>query len=89
MMRTTFLLLAIVLGFFLALGDGAARAGSQCSFDSDCGGYGKCSGGTCGHCGFDSDCSIGKCSNGMCGACSFDSDCKGGKCSSGRCANAR
>ena len=82
-------LIAMVLGLFLALG-GVANAGSKCSFDSDCGGYGKCSNGECGHCSFDSDCGgHGKCSNGTCGACNFDSDCKGGKCSSGRCSNAR
>lgn len=79
---------AMVLGLFLALG-GAANAGSKCSFDSDCGGYGKCSNGECGHCNFDSDCNVGKCGHGMCGACNFDSDCKGGKCSSGRCSNAK
>ena len=82
-------LCAIVFGLFLAL-DGTASAGSKCSFDSDCGGYGKCSNGECGHCSFDSDCGgHGKCSSGQCGACNFDSDCKGGKCSSGRCSNAR
>jgi hypothetical protein len=86
MMRTTLVFVAMLLGLFLAIGSGVAS--SKCSFDSDCGGYGKCSNGECGHCGFDSDCNVGKCSNGMCGACSFDSDCKGGKCSSGRCANA-
>ncbi len=82
-------LCAIVLGLFLALG-GTASAGSKCSFDSDCGGYGKCSNGECGHCNFDSDCGgHGKCSSGLCGACSFDSDCGGGKCSSGRCSNVK
>ena len=89
MSKTIGVLFAIVLGLFLALGS-VASAGNKCSFDSDCGGYGKCSSGECGHCSFDSDCGgHGKCSNGLCGACSFDSDCKGGKCSSGRCSNAR
>lgn len=88
MMRTTVLFIAMLLGFFLAIG--SVTASGKCSFDSDCGGYGKCSNGECGHCSFDSDCGgNGKCGNGTCGACSFDSDCKGGKCSSGRCSNAR
>lgn len=88
MMRTTVLFIAMLLGFFLAIG--SVTASGKCSFDSDCGGYGKCSNGECGHCSFDSDCGgYGKCSNGTCGACSFDSDCKSGKCSSGRCSNAR
>jgi hypothetical protein len=86
MMRTTVLFIAMLLGFFLAIG--TVTASGKCSFDSDCGGYGKCSNGECGHCSFDSDCGgHGKCSNGSCGACSFDSDCKGGKCSSGRCSS--
>jgi len=89
MSKTIGVLFAIVLGLFLALGS-VASAGNKCSFDSDCGGYGKCSSGECGHCSFDSDCGgHGKCSSGQCGACNFDSDCKGGKCSSGRCSNAR
>jgi hypothetical protein len=89
MSKTIGVLFAIVLGLFLALGS-VASAGNKCSFDSDCGGYGKCSSGECGHCSFDSDCGgHGKCSNGLCGACSFDSDCKGGKCSSGRCSNVK
>jgi hypothetical protein len=67
----------------------AAQGGSECGFDSDCKGNGKCKGGKCGNCGFDSDCSVGKCGSGRCGTCSFDSDCKGGKCNNHRCSNAR
>ncbi len=89
MIRTVLVCLAILLGVLVGAGHHVAVASDKCSFDSDCGGYGKCSQGSCGHCGFDSDCNIGKCGSGMCGACSFDSDCKGGKCSSGRCSNAR
>jgi len=80
-------LLTLLVALLLAIG-GHALAQS-CNFDSDCKGNGKCSGGKCGACGFDSDCNVGKCSNGKCGACSFDSDCKGGKCSSGKCSNAK
>jgi hypothetical protein len=87
MRKSVLVLIAIVLGIFFALGSGAVASG-KCNFDSDCGGYGKCSSGECGHCNFDSDCNVGKCGGGMCGACNFDSDCKGGKCSSGRCSNA-
>jgi hypothetical protein len=71
-----------------AVGPTEAQGGSQCNFDSDCKGYGKCKGGSCGNCGFDSDCNIGKCASSHCGACNFDSDCKGGKCASNRCSNA-
>ena len=58
-----------------------------CSTASDCGGYGYCSSGTCGHCSTSSDCSVGTCSSGSCGHCSTSSDCKGGTCSSGHCSN--
>jgi len=81
-------LVAAVIAAMLAVGAGQSYAQS-CSFDSDCKGNGKCSGGKCGSCGFDSDCNVGKCSGGKCGSCSFDSDCKGGKCSSGKCSNAK
>ena len=38
-----------------------------CSTSSDCGGYGTCSGGQCGHCSTSSDCkSGGSCSGGRC-----------------------
>ncbi len=58
----------------------------KCSFNSDCP-HGKCKGGKCGACGFDSECKgWGKCKGGQCGACGFDSECKGfGKCSGGKC----
>lgn len=58
----------------------------KCSFQSDCE-YGKCKGGQCGGCDFQSDCKgWGKCKNGQCGGCDFQSDCKGfGSCSSGQC----
>jgi len=80
--------LTVLAALFLAIGSGSAYAQS-CSFDSDCKWNGKCSGGKCGACGFDSDCNVGKCSNGKCGACGFDSDCKGGKCSGGKCSNSK
>jgi hypothetical protein len=58
----------------------------SCGSDSDCAGFGKCSGGKCGSCGSDSDCNgHGKCSGGKCGSCGSDSDCKEGKCSNGKC----
>ena len=85
-MKKNWLMTAIV-AVMLALG-GASYA-QKCSFDSDCKGNGKCSGGQCGSCGFDSDCNVGKCSNGKCGSCGFDSDCKGGKCSGGKCSNSK
>lgn len=58
----------------------------KCSFDSDCP-HGKCKGGQCGACSFNSDCKgWGVCKGGQCGACSFSSECKGfGSCSGGRC----
>lgn len=64
----------------------APEAMKKCGTDSHCP-YGKCKGGTCGACNFNSDCrGWGKCKGGMCGACDYDSDCKGfGKCSGGRC----
>ena len=68
-------------------GDEVASVAS-CGSDSDCAGFGKCSGGKCGACGSDSDCKGGKCSSNHCGACGSDSDCRGGRCSSGRCSNA-
>src|SRR4051794_7044979 len=59
---------------------------ASCGSDSDCAGFGKCSGGKCGACGSDSDChGHGKCSSGQCGACGSDSDCSEGHCSGGKC----
>ena len=78
-------LLTLVAAFLLLLGARTASA-SSCGSDSDCAGYGKCSGGKCGACGSDSDCNgYGKCSSGRCGACGSDSDCRVGKCSNGHC----
>ena len=42
------------------------HADSSCGSDSDCAGYGRCSGGKCGSCGSDSDCKGGRCSGGRC-----------------------
>jgi hypothetical protein len=68
-----------------ALG-GSGEVIPLCGSDSDCQGHGKCSNGTCNHCGSDSECKTGQCSNGTCGACNSDYQCKGnGKCSSGQC----
>ncbi len=65
----------------------ADQYAKKCNFNSDCP-YGKCKGGTCGGCDFNSDCKgWGKCKGGQCGACDFSSDCKDfGGCSSGHCA---
>jgi hypothetical protein len=65
---------------------GSAEPLASCNSDSDCQGHGKCSSGSCNHCGSDSECKTGQCKNGMCGSCNSDSQCNGnGKCSNGQC----
>ncbi|MCW5802177.1 MAG: hypothetical protein KIT31_07300 [Deltaproteobacteria bacterium] len=57
-----------------------------CSTSSDCGGFGRCSGGKCGTCSTSSDCNgHGTCSGGTCNHCSTSSDCKTGSCNGGKC----
>src|SRR6476619_4815976 len=79
--------LALVLMAVSAVLVLAPAVAFACGSDSDCK-IGHCSGGSCGHCGSDYDCTgRSRCSSGKCGSCRSDSDCKGGRCSSGKCSN--
>lgn len=66
-----------------------AAAAPSCSFNSDCK-YGKCGGGKCGYCDFNSDCNgYGICNEHQCGYCNFTSECGAfGDCSNHHCTKA-